>query len=81
MTYLFWCGRLYAPGTIVRTGGQMRKRERLHLRWAQSDATLVRSAASKLDMSISELVRRAAVAAAIAALRQGTAPPAEPMAR
>ena len=52
----------------------MHKRERLHIRWAKADATLVRTAARKLDMPMSELVRRAAVAAATDALRKGTVP-------
>jgi len=53
----------------------MHKRERLHVRWPETDATLVRTAARKLDMSMSELVRRAAVAAAVEALRGGVVPP------
>ena len=53
----------------------MYKRERLHVRWATPDAELVRAAVQKLDMSISEFVRRAAVAAAIEALHRGVVPP------
>ena len=53
----------------------MRKRLRIDTRWAESDATLVRSGARRLDMSVSELIRRATVAAAAEALRSGAAPP------
>jgi uncharacterized protein (DUF1778 family) len=53
----------------------MHKRKRLHVRWAESDATLVASAARKLDMPVSELVRRAAVNAAVDVLRSGAVPP------
>jgi uncharacterized protein (DUF1778 family) len=59
----------------------MHKRERLHVRWAEADATLVRSAARKLDMSMSELVRRAAVSAAVDVLRRGVVPEPEPAMR
>jgi hypothetical protein len=53
----------------------MHKRARLHVRWPEPDAELVTSAARRLDMSISELVRRASVAAALAALGGRGAPP------
>ncbi|MEX2528551.1 MAG: hypothetical protein WEA09_13025 [Gemmatimonadota bacterium] len=54
----------------------MRKRSRLHVRWPEPDAALVRTAASRLDISVSELVRRAAVAAAVEAIRSGVIPTA-----
>ena len=54
----------------------MHKRERIYLRIATGDATLLRTAATKLDMSMSELIRRAAVQAAIEAIRRGAVPPA-----
>jgi hypothetical protein len=58
----------------------MRKRLRIFTRWSEADATLVRSAAQRLDMSVSELIRRATVQAAVEALRRGAVPPAEPAA-
>ena len=51
---------------------------RLHVRWREQDSTLVTTAARHLDLSVSELVRRATVAAAVDALRGGSAPPPTP---
>jgi uncharacterized protein (DUF1778 family) len=48
----------------------MRKRNRLHLRLAPSDHALLRAAAERLDMSLSELVRLAAVRSALDVLRE-----------
>lgn len=56
----------------------MYKRERLYVRWPAKDVEVVRTAAQKLDMSMSELVRRATLSAAVEALQRGTVPPAEP---
>jgi uncharacterized protein (DUF1778 family) len=46
-----------------------RKRSRLNVRLANGDAALVRAGAERLDMSMSELVRAAAVQAAVKAVR------------
>ena len=46
-----------------------RKHDRLHVRIANGDAALVRAGAARLDMSVSELVRVAAVQAAVVAVR------------
>lgn len=54
----------------------MVNRARLHVRWPVRHHELVASAADQLGMSVSELVRRAAVAAALEALRTGAEPPA-----
>jgi uncharacterized protein (DUF1778 family) len=49
-----------------------KKRDRLHLRLASSDAALLKAAADRLDCSLSELVRRASVEAALRTLgREG----------
>lgn len=53
----------------------MHKSVRLHVRWPVADATLAVEAAHQLDMSLSELVRRATVNAAIEALHSGVVPP------
>ena len=53
----------------------MHKRARLHVRWPEPDAALAAEAAHRLDMSLSELVRRATVNAAIEVLRSGAVPP------
>jgi uncharacterized protein (DUF1778 family) len=45
-----------------------KKRDRLHLRLASSDAALLKAAADRLDCSLSELVRRASVDAALRTL-------------
>jgi uncharacterized protein (DUF1778 family) len=53
----------------------MRHRARLQLRLPEATHDLVMAAARRLDMSASELVRRAVVAAAVEVLRGGPAPP------
>lgn len=53
----------------------MHKRTRIHVRWPEPEAVLVRQAAARLDLSMSELIRRAATGAALDALRDGMAPP------
>ena len=55
----------------------MRKRARFELRIAPSQASLIRAAAERLDMSVSEFVRRASEAAAVDTLKRGTIPAAE----
>ena len=62
---------------IVLTSSTMRKRARLYLRIAPSQASLLQAAAERLDMSVSEFVRRAADAAAVDTLKRGTIPGAE----
>ena len=46
-----------------------RLRDRVQLRIAPGDIVLLRAAAERLDMSVSELIRTAAIEAAIRALR------------
>ena len=75
------CGVLSGHSMNVRTRQVMRKRLRIDTRWAEADATLVRTAARTLGMSVSELIRRATIQAAVEALRRGTVPPAEPVGR
>ena len=53
----------------------MRKQSRLQIRWSEPDAHLATLAAQWLDMSVSELVRRATVEAAIGVLQGGEPPP------
>ena len=52
----------------------MHKRERLFIRWSAADAALAGAAAKKLDICLSEFVRRATIAAAIEAVQRGTVP-------
>lgn len=47
----------------------MKKRDRLHLRLSVGDAALLRSVARGMDLSISELVRQAAIAFALKSQR------------
>ena len=42
-----------------------RKRSRMHLRIAPGDVALIRAAAQREDMSVSEFVRRASLARAV----------------
>ena len=51
----------------------MSKNSRLNVRLREGDASLLRAAAKRLEMSVSELVRRASVVAAVKAL--GVHPP------
>lgn len=55
----------------------MRKRARFEFRIAIGHASLLHAAAERLDMTVSEFVRRAAVAAAVDALKRGAIPAAE----
>jgi hypothetical protein len=52
----------------------MRKRSRWNVRLPEADARLVKAGADRLDMTVSELVRRAAVKAAVDALSAGAVP-------
>jgi hypothetical protein len=54
------------------------RNSRLHIRWTEQDSTLATTAARHLHLSLSELVRRATVAAAIKALQDGSTPPPTP---
>jgi uncharacterized protein (DUF1778 family) len=49
-----------------------KKRVRIALRLAGADAALIRAGAERLDCSVSELMRRAAIDAALRALGRGS---------
>jgi uncharacterized protein (DUF1778 family) len=52
----------------MTTSVEPKKRDRLHVRLPSSDTALIKAGAQRLDCTVSEMVRRAAVDAALQAL-------------